>query len=40
MTGFIIGLFIGAFMGIMLSAFCKVSKDADERMDDLNGKEQ
>ena len=32
MIGFIIGLFVGAFLGVMIMCLCNVASRADEEM--------
>lgn len=32
MIGFIIGLFVGAFIGVAVMCFCNAASDADENM--------
>lgn len=33
MIGFIIGLFVGAFLGVMIMCLCNVASRADEEME-------
>lgn len=35
MIGFIIGLFVGAFLGVMIMCLCNVASRADEEMEKL-----
>lgn len=37
---FLIGLFIGAFLGIVIMSFCKVASEADEEVYDKKNKEE
>lgn len=36
MIGFIIGLFVGAFIGIALMCLCNAASSADQNMEKLN----
>ena len=39
MIGFIIGLFVGAFIGVALMCLCNAASSADQNMEKLNNLE-
>ena len=40
MIGFIIGLFVGAFIGVALMCLCNAASSADKNMENLNEPEK
>jgi uncharacterized membrane-anchored protein YhcB (DUF1043 family) len=40
MIGFIIGLFLGAFLGVVVMCLCNVASRADDEMEKLNNRKE